>query len=619
MGNFSGLIQDAVVKPPAVYLEYHGCREKQGKIASNEDIGWLNLFRLRVIAAALCGFRCLLTLEPGRFNVDLNFCHLVAKTTNFVHLRRLEYALGLYPRTMFVDNYLNVIILRSDLHHVFDNGAFLIIPYLDLILTIKNYLERNSRHKLTKDKEKFYEVFREHQWEYRLFDINFDPRRAIQRKTLDLSQPIGGLDRFPDRSLYEECWPPFNSPECPLQHLWSHAHPLFMSFNAVMLLWRLDNETFNSLYHEHQDIRLLHEIGLMMNAVPPVEFFQIEEGEANEPPPTEDLNYLSPREAKYTQKAPAFKELIKEFEKARSDPFSMLPGQIIAPSARRRHQSHTPTTRVLRPRTPLDLAEDSDEGDDEITPKSPPPIPSAKRHRSPTTTDLPVSTRSRASLPTPPGTPSSERRCESPIDCSSYTSQQSILSRGSVPETPTKARRKASTLPGPSYSGPDEETEGLCRQKREAEEEFEWSHKQKRQRSELATLHKSQADGPTTPRRSPRNRLYSKAFGTSVIDGPKLPKTPSKRIPSSQTHFYLTRSTQSLPSILTPPPSASKSRTSSWSSSDARRQPRQLGSPNVQDASIPSTIPTTFIGHDFRNPMRIPVDDLPIDSPSPER
>ncbi|KAF5371050.1 hypothetical protein D9757_010298 [Collybiopsis confluens] len=69
------------------------------------DLSWFDKARLRVIAAAVFGFRCLLTLEPGLTNKDLNFVHFLAKTTSVLILSYLEHAWGLYPSHL---NYLNI-------------------------------------------------------------------------------------------------------------------------------------------------------------------------------------------------------------------------------------------------------------------------------------------------------------------------------------------------------------------------------------------------------------------------------------------------------------------------------------------------------------------------------
>lgn len=58
----------------------HQTGRKQPKLG-NIDLSWFDKARLRVIAAAVFGFRCLLTLEPGLTNKDLNFIHFLARTT----------------------------------------------------------------------------------------------------------------------------------------------------------------------------------------------------------------------------------------------------------------------------------------------------------------------------------------------------------------------------------------------------------------------------------------------------------------------------------------------------------------------------------------------------------
>ncbi|ESK89525.1 hypothetical protein Moror_16061 [Moniliophthora roreri MCA 2997] len=640
--------EDAVVIPPTV-KEYYRPREKKGRIISNDDIGWLDMFRLRVIAAALYGFRCLLTLESGRFNEDLNFCHLVARTTNKKHLRRLEYALGLYPYMMFVDSYLNLILLRSDLHHAFDNGVFLIIPHLDLILSIKAYLERNSERKLTKDREKFYLIFSEHVWEYRIFDVNFDPKRAIQRKTLDKSNFVGGMDRFSDAKEYEDCWPPFDNPKCPLQHLESHAHPLFVVFNAVMLLWNLDDETFSSFYHEHEDIRLLHEIGKLLNIAPPPEFFQTGEGKPNEPPLTEQLDYLLPQEARYTHKARAFGELLEEFEKARTNRLSVLPGQVVAPSAKRRKQDTTISTRTLRPKASTVLIEGTDEieeieetveeaEDIVISPKKPSrPTALGKHTSSATSVEEPSPKRLKLSSSTALQTRSSPSRpCNTFLVRGPPTpSSPPLSSSRRIPETPTKLRQARLAHSDDEditmNNDTDEECEGVRSRERKAREEIEWGNRSMRKRLERLASSHSPIDLVTglssSPRRSSRNSPQSEHIIVSAADGSRpqpLPATPTKRSPlSSRTNPRGSPTSNGIASVnddsrtrlaLQTPTRRSSSSSSYRPNASTTRSPLNpaLVSPSraadarVQKVGVTSPIRRTPChDHDFRNPFRI--------------
>ncbi|KAF9259415.1 hypothetical protein L218DRAFT_990084 [Marasmius fiardii PR-910] len=324
---------------PGVEEYYSRQKQKETDPGMNTLHGWLDAFRLRIIAAAVHGYRCLITLEPGSCNSDLNFCHLVARTTNRVLLRALEHALGLYPFTLFLDSYLNLIILKVDLHHTYDNGRFLLLPQVPVLREILGYLQRNEAALLTKDKEKFYQAFSSHVWIYEFFNISYDPERSINRKRIDQSTIIGGLNRFANAEGYIDCRYPFE--HSALKNLESHGHPLFMAFNAAFLLWEQSEEIFGQLYRDHESIRLVHEIGLLLTRPPPAVFFQTKPGEPNAPPSTETLDYLIPQEARYTEKLPLFKELLAEFQKARDGESDVLPGGVVSPSAKKRKQTNS--------------------------------------------------------------------------------------------------------------------------------------------------------------------------------------------------------------------------------------------------------------------------------------
>ncbi|KAJ4469781.1 hypothetical protein C8J55DRAFT_492066 [Lentinula edodes] len=131
-----------------------GYRESQ-KI----DISWFDKARLRVIAAAICGFQCLLTLEPGLSNKDLNFVHFLARTMSLPVLLCLEYSWGLYPGHLNVNFYLNIDIMRVDLHHSFDAGIFFFLPALLVLEKMLEFTRYNVSKKRTRDKKKFYQPF----------------------------------------------------------------------------------------------------------------------------------------------------------------------------------------------------------------------------------------------------------------------------------------------------------------------------------------------------------------------------------------------------------------------------------------------------------------------------
>ncbi|KAK1229611.1 hypothetical protein PQX77_007324 [Marasmius sp. AFHP31] len=329
--------------------EYHGQKNKKtsqkSDITGSLVIGWLDAFRLRIIASALYGFRCILTWEPGGINDDLNFCHLVARTTYAPHIRALEYAIGLYPETLFLDCYLNLIIMKVDLHHAFDKGKFLLIPPLQLLHEILGYLRRNARHPLTKDRQKFYEAFPQHEWTYELLNLSLDPERSINRKNIDTSRPVNGLERYANRPGYTEYCHPFDHPD--LKDIRTFAHPVFSCFNAVFALWETSDTIFKDAYIRYESVRILHDIGLLLNAKPPREFYRTGPGRVNEPPKDENLDYLFPQEATYVKRASLYRELLEEFQKAWDGELEhVLSGGVVAKSARKRTSVAAP--RVTR-------------------------------------------------------------------------------------------------------------------------------------------------------------------------------------------------------------------------------------------------------------------------------
>jgi hypothetical protein len=78
---------------PIDYLIFHGGRKyKAVEVQEESSTGptggkklqfrWFDKLRLWIIAASNFGFRCILTMESGLHNHDLNFVHFVAKTTS---------------------------------------------------------------------------------------------------------------------------------------------------------------------------------------------------------------------------------------------------------------------------------------------------------------------------------------------------------------------------------------------------------------------------------------------------------------------------------------------------------------------------------------------------------
>ncbi|KAJ8088255.1 hypothetical protein PM082_022327 [Marasmius tenuissimus] len=369
----TSLFQD--ISPPTIDESYTHKNKKtsqKSNIAGSLVIGWLNAFRLRIIASALYGFRCILTWEPGGINDDLNFCHLVARTTYTPHIRALEYAIGLYPQTLYLDCYLNLIIMKVDLHHAFDKGKFLLIPPLPLLHEILEYLRRNAQHPLTKDREKFYEEFSQHEWTYQLLNLSLDPERSINRKNIDTSRPVKGLERYANRPGYTEYCHPFDHPD--LEDIRSLAHPIFFCFNAVFTLWGTSDA-----YIQYESVRILHDIGLLLNAKPPREFYRTKPGQVNEPPKDEKLDYLVPQEASYVKRTSLFQELLEEFQKARDGELGphVLSGGVVAKSARKRTFVANPrVTRSSEARlNVIRSALDADEGAEVVAEKGREVIP----------------------------------------------------------------------------------------------------------------------------------------------------------------------------------------------------------------------------------------------------
>ncbi|KAF8826251.1 hypothetical protein HHX47_DHR5000006 [Lentinula edodes] len=285
-----------------------GYRESQ-KI----DISWFDKARLRVIAAAVCGFRCLLTLEPGLSNKDLNFVHFLARTTSLPVLLCLEYSWGLYPGHLNVNFYLNIDIMRVDLHHSFDAGIFFFLPALLVLEKMLEFTRYNVSKKRTRDKKKFYQEFSDATWTYDLYTVTFDPHRSIHRRNIDTTIRIpDDITRHPDKGGYTEHDFPFNN----MRNLISHVQPFFVVANAYLHMHKLARVKRIALMAENDSLQLVWQIGEIWLKPVPVSFKDTRKGGENEmaDPETDTVSFLADKDShadvKYQQKQVFYRRML---------------------------------------------------------------------------------------------------------------------------------------------------------------------------------------------------------------------------------------------------------------------------------------------------------------------
>ncbi|KAG8900585.1 hypothetical protein FRB99_005956 [Tulasnella sp. 403] len=97
--------------------------------------------RLKLEGQAPDGKRCLITREEYP---NIEKCHLMpdALKSKGPVLTRLEYWFGLEHGSLSVDSTSNMLWLRSDLHHAFDQGDWFFLPTLEVLQSIFNYYSR---------------------------------------------------------------------------------------------------------------------------------------------------------------------------------------------------------------------------------------------------------------------------------------------------------------------------------------------------------------------------------------------------------------------------------------------------------------------------------------------
>ncbi|KAJ3728596.1 hypothetical protein C8R42DRAFT_654228 [Lentinula raphanica] len=305
------------------------------------DLSWFDKARLRVIAAAVSGFRCLLTLESGLTNKDLNFIHFLAKTTSPVVLICLEYSWGLYPSHINVNTYLNIDIMRMDLHHSFDAGIFFFLPSIQVLQAIFEFTEYNATRPRTRDKKKFYEEFSDATWTYDMFTISFDPQRSIHRRNVDTTIRLpNDIARHPDKGGYTEHKFPFNT----MRNLVSHVHPFFVVANAYLHLYKLTPRRLDRLRAENETIRLVWQIGSIWLKPVPASFKDTKKGGENEmlDPEKDRVSFLADKDShgnvKYQHNKVFYRRMLEWADSLRSS------GQVFSKTI--------PTPATVTPSTP---------------------------------------------------------------------------------------------------------------------------------------------------------------------------------------------------------------------------------------------------------------------------
>ncbi|KAF5364517.1 hypothetical protein D9757_011341 [Collybiopsis confluens] len=189
------------------------------------------------------GLKCVVTHADGG---DVQFCHLLQRSTDPAIIRTIEWYLGLAAGELYVNLPWNLICLIASLHHYFDRAGFLLLP-------VENKVWDNML-KLIRGNTK---VAAEKRMRYDQSELDLPPRKAYQYRLYPLDMPD---DRRWSRVIrgdsvqFTDYDPPYNHPD--LQVIKSHIHPLFALLHAGQNLrsLRFDRDPRRmNLYHELTD------------------------------------------------------------------------------------------------------------------------------------------------------------------------------------------------------------------------------------------------------------------------------------------------------------------------------------------------------------------------------
>ncbi|KAJ3771040.1 hypothetical protein FB446DRAFT_789947 [Lentinula raphanica] len=221
----------------------------------------------RVVAAAPHGDRCIITHVAG---IEVQFCHLLARSTEGEIIRKFEWAAGLLPGELYINSRYNIICLKAEIHILMDNGGFILLPSREIMEALDDLRHWNMNRPGWNDRRQFNEstehpALRATSYTYRFIPLpNMPANRKFSR--IELTKNENGELVEMDPAQWNDYTADFGHyPE--LQKLKSHAHPFFVCCHAYQQITNLLNnpktprtlrDKFRRLEYENDDVVFLH-------------------------------------------------------------------------------------------------------------------------------------------------------------------------------------------------------------------------------------------------------------------------------------------------------------------------------------------------------------------------
>ncbi|KAF5370188.1 hypothetical protein D9757_010610 [Collybiopsis confluens] len=274
---------------PAEHVRYispdRNIIEKQSLAQSDKD---------EVAKLAPHGRRCIITHLEG---LEVEFCHLLRRTTDPEQIRRLEWYFGLPPGTLFVNTRWNIVCLVKEIHTYFDRAGFILIPKDNAVMSsLHTFSEHNFdasvrgqryRYDELDELSKYIPVVAQETttpsgsitppnppqvsqavppsnspvptpppkaatYKYRITVLNNIPKnRRWSRLILKGSKESG----FQETTTYKDYHYPFTDPD--LQDIESHVHPVFALAHARQNLDLLSEEERLKLFIDEPAIQTI--------------------------------------------------------------------------------------------------------------------------------------------------------------------------------------------------------------------------------------------------------------------------------------------------------------------------------------------------------------------------
>ncbi|KAJ3968867.1 hypothetical protein EV361DRAFT_1035431 [Lentinula raphanica] len=222
----------------------------------------------RVIAAAPHGDRCIITHVAG---IEVQFCHLLARSTEGEIIRKFEWVAGLLPGELYINSRYNIICLKAEIHILMDNGGFILLPSREVLEALDSLRHWNTNRPGWNDRRQFnksteHPALRATSYNYRFIPLpNMPSNRKFSR--IELTQNEDGELVEMDPAQWNDYTADFGRyPE--LQNLRSHAHPFFVCCHAYQQITNLLNnpktprtlrDKFRRLEYANEDILFLHD------------------------------------------------------------------------------------------------------------------------------------------------------------------------------------------------------------------------------------------------------------------------------------------------------------------------------------------------------------------------